>query len=49
MRSDGAVRTLYMGGRLSNGKSTWWDNWDVPQAIGFVAVDFDDDITFLKC
>ena len=47
MRSDGDVRTLYVGSRLSGGKSTWWYNWYVPQAVGFVVVAFDDDILVL--
>ena len=45
MRSDVSVHTFYVGARISGGKSTWWRKWDVPQAIGFVAVDFDDDIS----
>ena len=43
--SDGAVHTLYVGDRLSSGNSTWWGKWDVPQAVGFVDVAFDDDIS----
>ena len=45
VRSDGAVRTLCVGARFSGSNNTWWVKWDVPQAIGFVAVTFDDDIS----
>ena len=45
VRSAGTVCTLYLGASLSGEKSTWWGKWDVPQAIGFVAVDFHDDIS----
>ena len=45
MCSDGSVRTLYVVASLNGEKSTWWVKWDVPQAIGFVVVAFDDDIS----
>ena len=34
--------------RLSGGRSTLWGKWDVPQAVGFVEVAFDDDISVFK-
>ena len=34
--SDGAVRTLHLGSRLSYEKSTLWVKWDVTQAVGIV-------------
>ena len=45
MRSDVTMLTFYVGARLSAGNITWWGKWDVPQAVGFVVVAFDDDIS----
>ena len=48
MHIDGAMCTFYVGASLSGGKSTLWGKWDVPQAVGFVEVAFDDDISVFK-
>ena len=45
MRIDGVLSTLCVGARISGGNSTWWVKWYVPQAIGFVVVEFDDGIS----
>ena len=45
VRSYGDVHTFNVSARISGGRITWWGKWDVPQAVGFVVVAFDDDIT----